>query len=328
MRLCCRVTESIARWKCEWKHSMQKFQIFQVTANTNSILLIGKGAAKGFPVDSHRTEWCGNSWSKSVAHSHCDNTLMVKSSAASWKFNTSPSAILQPNWDVSDQTSIVQRELWQIFLNLRDWIHLKGHQDTKKKGKLTWLQCFQCSARELATAASQPRTDTYFSQRVTACLARTKSCCSVKLFCGLNACSCTCKPHKPCELHGCCVKTEFLLFMNRRACEPHEPLSTTPSLKELQSKMSTNGFPCLTARCTPSAMAEHAAARLWMESTNSPCTIICVDARDETTMSGDTISRLIKVKVKESATPHQMKKSHLPTFGLLNKHPKLALFGE
>lgn len=120
-----------------------------VLGTDSEIHFSSAGAARGYPMQSHRAEAYGKiSWlaflhcivryydiprnPKLIIRSYLDNLDIQKSTATDTPTKHNAHRPLRADHDIIHETQLLQKQLRHIFPNLLDTEHVKGHQDDKK----------------------------------------------------------------------------------------------------------------------------------------------------------------------------------------------------
>jgi hypothetical protein len=132
------------------------------------ILWEGKGYARGYPMDSDRSEpygqlaaitfllryaqYMGFSYSPTKINFYCDNSNVVDQDNSDKDPWYSPKVTMQANWDIYTQLYLTKKEFNRMFPNATKCQHVHGHQDKNKPfHSLHWTAKLNCRCDQLAT---------------------------------------------------------------------------------------------------------------------------------------------------------------------------------
>jgi hypothetical protein len=136
------------------------------------ILWEGQGYARGYPMDSDRSEpygrlsamlflfhyakFIGCHQSPAKIRFFCDNENVVNHDSSDNDPWYSPSTTMSPNWDIYTQLHITKKEFTTIFPNTTACQHVRGHQDQSKPiHTLHWTAQLNCRCDTLASEILQ-----------------------------------------------------------------------------------------------------------------------------------------------------------------------------
>jgi hypothetical protein len=136
------------------------------------ILWEGQGYARGYPMDSDRSEpygrlsamlflyhyakFMGCHQSPVKIRFFCDNENVVNHDSSDKDPWYSPSTTMSPNWDIYTQLHITKKEFIKIFPNTTACQHVRGHQDQSKPiHTLHWTAQLNCRCDTLASEILQ-----------------------------------------------------------------------------------------------------------------------------------------------------------------------------